>query len=192
MFFSGKMGRMGLLCDYFVASSDDDAAATIDWGGGPGRPAPAPSPPRRGLFRRHAEPATTQAEPTVLYPTVDGGGIEPLVQMGTLEALLTGRDYDDVMETTAKYQMPSGETHSPHRYVDPKAPVDPAAKPHNGKGMENTPECANCHTTPHPIPPDSIDEKEKAERLAKLEVELEPARAGRLLAERSPGCYGPG
>jgi hypothetical protein len=32
-----------------------------------------------------------------VYPTVIGNGIEPVVQMGTLEGLLTGRSYDDVM-----------------------------------------------------------------------------------------------
>lgn len=129
------------------------------------------------LVSSHARVAATQESSSSPAPA-QASSPSPATPPAAAEEELTGKaaclqchDYDDVMETTAKYQMPSGETHTPHRYVDPKAPVDPAAKPHNGKGLENTPECANCHTTPHPIPPDSMDEKEKAERLAKLEVE---------------------
>lgn len=33
-------------------------------------------------------------------PVIDGRGIEPVVQMGTLESLLTGRSYDDVMASS--------------------------------------------------------------------------------------------
>lgn len=88
---------MGLLTDYFVAPSDDDAAATIDRDSGPGRPAPPKPAPRSGLFRRRTQ-ATPSGVSEVLYPTVDGGGIEPSVQMGQLEALLTGRTIDEVLE----------------------------------------------------------------------------------------------
>ena len=92
---------MGLLCDYFVAGSDDEAAATIDWSGGPGAGPPETSEPvRRGLFRRRSTtaPDGNDAGTTVALPTVDGKGIDPVVQMGTLEAQLTGRSYDDVIE----------------------------------------------------------------------------------------------
>ncbi|GAA1400020.1 hypothetical protein [Oerskovia paurometabola] len=89
---------MGLLCDYFVAPSDDAAAATIDRDGGPGSTVATPRPQRRGgLLRQRVEPVK-EAGPVEAYPTVDAKGIDPVVQMGMLEALLTGRTYDDVVE----------------------------------------------------------------------------------------------
>ena len=95
---SGTMCAMGLLCDYFVAPSDDDAAATIDRDGGPGSPMATPRLQRGpGSFRRGAESAG-EAGPVEVFPTVDAKGIDPVVQMGTLEALLTGRGFDDVLE----------------------------------------------------------------------------------------------
>lgn len=96
---SGTMIRMGLLCDYFVAPSDDAAAATIDRAGGPGRPAPPQPAPRRGLFRRQAEPVSAPADQPI-YATLNGGGIEPVVQLGKLEELLTGRTFLEVLETS--------------------------------------------------------------------------------------------
>ncbi|PKQ25269.1 MAG: hypothetical protein CVT64_10605 [Actinobacteria bacterium HGW-Actinobacteria-4] len=87
---------MGLLTVYFIAPSDADAAATIDRPGGPGSDAPAPPAPRRGLFRRSTPPAEVANAPAV-YPTVNGGGIEPVVQLAQLEAILTGRDFDQVI-----------------------------------------------------------------------------------------------
>ncbi|MCR3748336.1 hypothetical protein [Lentzea californiensis] len=59
---------MGVLFDYFVAPSDELAAATID--GGP-----------MGLFR-----------------TVEIKSLDPVVVMGGLEELLTGRPYGDVLK----------------------------------------------------------------------------------------------
>jgi hypothetical protein len=64
---------MGVLYDYFSAESDDEAAKVLGWVGGPGSP-----PPDR------------QAKDFV------GLKIDPYVQMGTLEALLTGRPYDEI------------------------------------------------------------------------------------------------
>jgi hypothetical protein len=84
---------MGLLCDYFVAPSDDEAAATVDWVGGPSRP---PEPQRR-LFRRQPK---VEGLPTVPLP-----GIDPAVMMGTLESLLTGRAYDDVVHDPSGHQV---------------------------------------------------------------------------------------
>ncbi|NIK56933.1 hypothetical protein [Kribbella shirazensis] len=65
---------MGVLFDYFAADSDEQAASAIDRVGGPGTADPD---------------ASAQA-----FDTVSVKGIDPVVQMGTLEALLTGRPYD--------------------------------------------------------------------------------------------------
>ena len=62
---------MGVLFDYFAAPSDERAAEIIDLGGGP-------------------------AEANI--PVVQTTGIDPVVQMGTLESLLTGVDYDTVAD----------------------------------------------------------------------------------------------
>lgn len=56
--------------------------------------------------------------------------------------------YHDVIAASATYVMPSGETHSPHQYIDPAN----AAAPHHSTGVASTPECSNCHTA-HPLPP---------------------------------------
>lgn len=75
---------------YFSASTDAEAASAISLPGGPGRPPPS-APSRRGrkLGRRA----------TATLPDFDAaltGGFGPVVQMGTLEAELTGRDYDTI------------------------------------------------------------------------------------------------
>jgi hypothetical protein len=97
------MSIMGVLFDYFSAASDEEAAKVIDRVGGPGSQATIapPAEPRRGIFGRKRQPAVP---PTVAYPkaaifdTVSIKGIDPVVQLGTLEELLTGRPYDDVMD----------------------------------------------------------------------------------------------
>ncbi|OLZ59885.1 hypothetical protein [Amycolatopsis keratiniphila] len=61
---------MGVLFDYFAAPDNDAAAATIDLVGGP-----------------------TEAA----LPTVQLKGVDPFVQLGTAESLLTGVDYDTVI-----------------------------------------------------------------------------------------------
>lgn len=68
---------MGLLCDYFAAPSDEEAATTIDWEGGPSKPEP---------------------ESAAGYQTLDLSGIDPVVQMATLEEILTGRTFDEIMD----------------------------------------------------------------------------------------------
>ena len=73
---------MGVLCDYFSAPSDKVAAAAIGLLGGPG----APSAGRPGA----------PAGPS--FDTVPAKGIDPVVQMGTLEGLLTGRDYQQIAD----------------------------------------------------------------------------------------------
>lgn len=69
---------MGVLFDYFSAASDQAAASAISLPAGPGAPSgstPAASP----------------------FDTVPAKAIDPLVQLGTLEALLTGRDYEHIV-----------------------------------------------------------------------------------------------
>lgn len=79
---------MGLLCEYFEARSDAEAAATIDWVGGPAQPEA-----KRSLLRR-----TKSSTPG--FEVVDLGGVEPTVQMGTLEEILTGRSFEDILDDT--------------------------------------------------------------------------------------------
>lgn len=88
---------MGVLYDYFAAPDDEAAAAVIDRVGGPGAPGSPGSGTSRGggLFRRRA-PAAEPVGPA--YPTLFDTGIDPVVQCGTLEELLTGRAYEDVEE----------------------------------------------------------------------------------------------
>ena len=73
-----------MLCDYFTAASDAQAADTIDWIGGPASP-PRPS----GLARR----SQMAARPTVSFPR-----IEPTTWMGKLEEVLTRRSLDDILQ----------------------------------------------------------------------------------------------
>lgn len=95
---------MGVLYDYFTAPSDDAAASTIGRLGGPGSQkvmeAPDAEPAKRGLFGRKRpvpEPQLAIDECLPIYETLSVKGIDPLVQLGTLEELLTGRPYDDVV-----------------------------------------------------------------------------------------------
>jgi hypothetical protein len=71
------MRSMGVLFDYFAAASDEQAASAIDRVGGPGA--------------ETAPDASAQA-----FDTVSVKGIDPVVQMGRLEELLTGRPYDEI------------------------------------------------------------------------------------------------
>ena len=61
---------MGVLFDYFAAPDDDAAGTVLDLAGGPGESS---------------------------FPTVAFKGIDPVVQLGTLESLLTGVDYETVV-----------------------------------------------------------------------------------------------
>ena len=93
-------GDMGVLCDYFSASSDDVAAAVVDRVGGPGAPVgeSATATRRRGWFSRKAMLPLVEPEmhPTSGFDTVSANGIDPVVMMGTLEGLLTGRPYQEI------------------------------------------------------------------------------------------------
>jgi hypothetical protein len=84
---------MGVLHDYFIAPNDASAAATINWAGGPGRHISPPA--KRGPFgwrKVESEPSGVAAP----FPTVADTGIDPVVQGGTLEELLTGRPYEQI------------------------------------------------------------------------------------------------
>ncbi len=95
---------MGVLFDYFSAGSDDEAASVIDRVGGPGSQvveAERAAEAKRGLLgrRRSTPKATFATDPgLVVYDTVSIKGIDPVVQVATLEELLTDRPYDDVIE----------------------------------------------------------------------------------------------
>jgi hypothetical protein len=93
---------MGVLFDYFSAASDEEAATVIDLPGGPTATTsavPAGRVPKRGLFRRRdqtSEPEAPDGSAVTLFDAMPGNGIDPVVQLGTLEGLLTGRPYDEV------------------------------------------------------------------------------------------------
>ena len=89
------MADMSALGDYFSAASDEAAAGVTDRAGGPGGPAVAPAPVKRGWFGRTSSPPPVQ-DMGPAFDTVSAGGIDPVVMMGTLEELLTGRHYDEV------------------------------------------------------------------------------------------------
>ena len=76
---------MGIRYDYFAASSDRQAARALAYAAGPSQPAVAPV--RTGLLRR----------PLPVFETLRATGIDPIVQMGTLEELLTGRSFTEVL-----------------------------------------------------------------------------------------------
>jgi hypothetical protein len=84
------MVGMGLICDYFAAPSDESAAEVVDRDGGPaGVAAPAGWP--------HGAPLPATAAAGSGFPTVAGGSIDPVVVLGTVTALLTGRTFDEVL-----------------------------------------------------------------------------------------------
>ena len=89
------MPRVGVLYDYFAAASDEQAAATIDLAGGPGGAEPfspeldaAIRTGDRAALERLMLPRVRVSEHGLEVLSVKG--IDPVVRMGTLEALLTG------------------------------------------------------------------------------------------------------
>ena len=72
--------------DYFSVASDEAAASAIDLPGGPSVPA------RAAASGRPQAPGKTPDQAP--FDTVPAKGVDPVVQLGTLEALLTGRDYE--------------------------------------------------------------------------------------------------
>ena len=91
---------MGVLYDYFSAPDDAAAAAVIDRDGGPGSTGLAAPTGSRIFGRRRQQPA----QGGLAYPTVADTGIDPVVQCGTLEELLTGRPYEDI-ETDPRWSQ---------------------------------------------------------------------------------------
>src|SRR5262245_9333913 len=96
---------MGVMYDYFAAPSDDAAAAMLDHG--PCGPGPQPPPPALAEARRTGDPeALREAYRQLHRPKVresasgtlvlECKGIDPLVDLGELEALLTGTPYDEI------------------------------------------------------------------------------------------------
>jgi hypothetical protein len=72
---------MGVLTHYFSAPSDEEAATAVNRLGGPGTPTDGQSelPP---------------------FDTAEFKGIDPVVNLGTLESILTGVDYDVITAGT--------------------------------------------------------------------------------------------
>jgi hypothetical protein len=70
--------RVAVLFDYFAAPSDEVAATVVDRIGGPGS---------------SAHPAAPAAFSTVRAP-----GVDPVVLMGNLERLLTGRSLEEILD----------------------------------------------------------------------------------------------
>jgi hypothetical protein len=81
---------MGVLFDYFSAPSDEIAATAINRIGGPGVP-------------------SADTPPLPAFDTLETKGIDPVVMLGQLEALLTGREYRDVTLSKAVAVEDDGE-----------------------------------------------------------------------------------
>ncbi len=73
---------MSVLIEYFLADDDAEAAEVIDWPSGPAHGVP------KRLLRR-----SVPGRPTLAAP-----GIEPVVVLGVLEELLTGKTFDEQLE----------------------------------------------------------------------------------------------
>ncbi|MEV6967426.1 hypothetical protein AB0M47_20210 [Hamadaea sp. NPDC051192] len=92
---------MGVLYDFFAAPTDDAAAATIDLPGGPGGAEPSSAELQaalrandRAAMRRLMMPKVRLSEHGLDVLCVKG--IDPVVQMATLEQLLTGTSTDAI------------------------------------------------------------------------------------------------
>jgi hypothetical protein len=94
---------VGVIFDYFAAPNAAAAADTIDWVGGPSQPPTAAPVARRGLFGRRSN--ASDAVPQAAYRTLSDTGIDPVVQAGALEELLTGRSFDEILAANAGAQV---------------------------------------------------------------------------------------
>jgi len=93
---------MGVLYEYFAAPSDSAAAEAVTGHGGPGGPVPVSPALREAIRAGDREAIRLAGRPKVRMS--DSGvlvlgtkGVDPVVQMGTLEALLTGEQYDVIV-----------------------------------------------------------------------------------------------
>lgn len=90
---------MGVMYDYFAAPSDVAAAEMVMLQGGPGGPLPASPALREAIRAGDREAVRLLMRPKVRMSdsgilVLETKGIDPLVQIGTLEALLTGEQYE--------------------------------------------------------------------------------------------------
>ena len=94
---------MGVMYDYFAAPSEEAAAATIDWVGGPGTPPPLPMPFRELVAKYGLEEARTYLKPRLylsesgLY-VVSTKGFDAITDLGAVESQLTGVSLDDILD----------------------------------------------------------------------------------------------
>jgi hypothetical protein len=98
--FYGMICAVGVMYQYFAAPSDAEAANQIDGGPG-GRMAPSPALQEamrtrdREAIRLAMRPKLRSGETGLLVLATKG--IDPAVQMATLEGLLTGQSFDDII-----------------------------------------------------------------------------------------------
>jgi hypothetical protein len=93
---------MGLLCDYFVAADDAAAAATIDIAGGPGGKIPLPMSFAQLVAKYGHEGARAFLAPKVRlsvhgFQVVSTKNFAPFTELATVEAALTGEDWNEVL-----------------------------------------------------------------------------------------------
>ncbi|MEU6324868.1 hypothetical protein [Streptomyces sp. NPDC047009] len=92
---------MGVMYDYFSAASDELAAATIDAPGGPD--GAGPQLPVAEIVKLHGHeglrellrPRVRQAETG--FHVVATKGFDPTTDLGMIEAILTGVDFEDLL-----------------------------------------------------------------------------------------------
>jgi hypothetical protein len=108
------MSGMGVMYDYFAAPSDTAAAETVMLEAGPGGPTPASPALQEAIRARDREAIRLAMRPKVRMSdsgvlVLDTKGIDPAVQMGTLEALLTGEQYDVVASRPRAGRLIAGD-----------------------------------------------------------------------------------
>jgi hypothetical protein len=92
---------MGVMYDYFAAPSDAAAAEMVMVQGGLGGPAPVSPALQEAIRARDRDAIRRLMRPKVRTPdsgilVLEAKGFDPVVQLGTLEALLTGEQYDTI------------------------------------------------------------------------------------------------
>jgi hypothetical protein len=97
--------------EYFAAPSDAAAAEMVQ--AGPGGPLPASPALREALRARDREALRLAMRPKVRLsdsdvPVLATKGIDPVIQMRTLEALLTGEEYDVIAGRPRAAQVVAG------------------------------------------------------------------------------------